>query len=449
MMKKAFSFSHILFASFLLIALVILSSTLILEHFVFDNTFGNYLQDQTISEDLDWVSFIEETLTAGSDPTFDLQRAAMMDDLQFTFLDESGNIIGLIDSNSMGMGHMQRDHLTLIERDYPLENTPFAMVRIGRPENTILSLPEANFRKNLNQGYVLIGLFSLIFAGFIALWLSRRVSKPIQSLEHYADSITNQNWNEQPPSASSLKEVASLRDSLIHLSTRLQVQNQLRRQLTTNMSHELRTPLNVLLNQIEAIHDGVLPLTPERSNSLIQEIHRLSRLVAQIEDLNDLEQKPETISKPFNLSKTLREVSNAYLSLFKERRISFAAEVSDSLEINSQEDTIRQILFNLLENALRYTPESGQVKLEARKENQEILITIQDNGTGIPEGALPHIFDRFYRVDPARAKETGGSGLGLSIVKELLNTIQGTITCESRVGKGTVFHIRLPLELLH
>lgn len=448
-MKKIYSFSRILFGSFLLISLIILSSALLLEHFIFDNTFGGYLQDQSISDDLDWVSFIETSLAAGNDPTFDLQRAAMMNDLRFTFLDESGNIVGSIDSNSMGMGHMQRDHLPLIDRDYPLKNTPFAMVRIGRPENTILSLPETNFRKKLNQGYLFIGLFSFLLAGAIAYWLSQRVSKPIQALEHYADSIANQNWNIQAPSTSSLKEIASLRESLLHLSTRLQAQNDLRQQLTTNMSHELRTPLNVLLNQIEAIHDGLLPLTRERSNSLIQEVHRLSRMVSQIEHLNNLEQKIERRFEPVNLAIVLHELAEAYRPLFKNRNISFEIDSPDSLVVNTQEDTIRQILFNLLENALRYTPESGEVTLEARRETHELLITVQDNGIGIPESALPHIFDRFYRVDPARAKETGGSGLGLSIVKELLNTIQGTITCESQLDEGTRFTIRLPIDPLH
>ncbi len=448
-MKKAFSFSRILFSAFLLIAIIILSSALILEHFIFTQTFGDYLQDQTISEDLDWVSFIETTLAAGNDPTLDLQRAAMMNDLRFTFLDEAGNIVGVIDSSSMGMGHMQRDPQILAERDYLLQTTPFSTIRIGRPKNTVLSLPESRFRNALNQGYFFIGLFSFVLAGSIALWLSRRVSKPIQSLEHYADSITNQNWDEQPPASSSLKEISSLRESLIHLSSRLKAQNQLRQQLTTNMSHELRTPLNVLLNQIEAIHDGILPLTPERSNSLIQEVHRLSRMVSQIEHLNNLEQKIETVFEPVNLATVLHELSEAYRPLFEERKISFEIDSPDSLVFNTQEDTIRQILFNLLENALRYTSDSGRVQVSAKRENQEVQITVQDNGIGIPEEALPHIFDRFYRVDPARAKESGGSGLGLSIVKELLQTLSGTIACESRIHEGTLFTIRLPIEPLH
>ncbi|BES66802.1 HAMP domain-containing sensor histidine kinase [Gottschalkiaceae bacterium SANA] len=448
-MKKNFSFSRILFSAFLLIAIIILSSALILEHSIFTQTFGDYLQDQSISEDLDWVSFIETSLAAGNDPTLNLQRAAMMNDLRFTFLDESGTIVGLIDSSSMGMGHMQGDTLNLIDREYPLENTIFAKVRIGRPETAILSLPEASFRKNLNQGYLLIGIFSFLLAGVIAYWLSQRVSKPIQSLEHYANSIANQNWDEQPPASSSLKEVSSLRESLIHLSSRLKAQNDLRQQLTTNMSHELRTPLNVLLNQIEAIHDGILPLTPERSNSLIQEVHRLSRMVSQIEHLNNLEQKIEKRFEPVNLAVVLHELAEAYRPLFEERKILFEIDSPDSLVINTQEDTIRQILFNLLENALRYTSESGHVHVSAKKENQEIQITIHDNGIGIPEEALPHIFDRFYRVDPARAKETGGSGLGLSIVKELLQTINGTITCESQIHIGTKFTIRLPIKSLH
>ena len=448
-MKKTFSFSKILFSAFLLIAIIILSSALILEHFIFSQTFGDYLYDQSISEDLNWVSFIETSLAAENDPSLDLQRAAMMNNLRFTFLDESGIIVGVIDSSSMGMGHMQRDPLNLIDREYPLEDTFFAKVRIGRPEATILSLPEATFRKKLNQGYLLIGAFSFLLAGAIALWLSQRVSKPIQSLEQYADSITNQEWNEHPPASSSLKEISSLRESLIDLSSRLKAQNQLRQQLTTNMSHELRTPLNVLLNQIEAIHDGLLPLTPERSNSLIQEVHRLSRMVSQIEHLNNLEQKIETVFEPVNLSSVLHELAEAYRPLFEENKISLEIDSPDSLVVNTQEDTIRQILFNLLENALRYTSDPGHVRISAKRENQEVQITILDNGIGIPEEALPHIFDRFYRVDPARAKETGGSGLGLSIVKELLQTLNGTITCKSQIHEGTLFTIRLPIKSLH
>lgn len=444
MMRKKTSFTRLLFFTFLLLIALVLSSTLLMETVIFDRSFGNYLEDQSILDDQAWVSFIDRSFLSNQDPSFDLQRAAMMNDLTFTFLDEHGDIIVEIDSSTMGMGHMRRKENVQIERDYRLDNGPFASVRIGRSQNTFLSLPESNFRRNLIRGYLLIGLISLSFASLVALWFSRRVALPIQRLDRYAELIAQQNWTNAPMSASSVQEIASLQSSLKNLAVRLQAQDRLRRRLTTNMSHELRTPLSVLLNQLEAVYDGVLPLTQDRIASLVQEIHRLTRLVGRIEELNTLTANHTIEPDAFDLSKVFSQMADVYDPLFQKKQIAFELRIVRSLPMTSQEDAIRQILFNLLENALRYTNPGGKVILQAKKIDGLIELSIHDTGIGIPEDALPYIFDRFYRVDESRAKSTGGSGLGLSIVKELVEMLQGQITCVSEPGKGTSFRIELP-----
>lgn len=443
-MKKHYSFTRLLFLTFLLLIALVLSGTLLMESFIFNNTFGKYLEDQSVSEDLSWVSFIEASFTSNQDPSFDLQRASMMNELSFAFLDEDRNIIGQIDSSTMGMGHMHRDDTILIERDYPLEHGPFPFVRIGRPPNTVLDLPESTFKKNLTRGYLFIGSIGLGLATILAFWFSKRVALPIQRLEKYAESIAQQNWEFDPSNESSVLEIVSLRSSLENLSIRLQTQDRLRRRLTTNMSHELRTPLSVLLNQLEAVQDGVLPLTQERIASLVQEIHRLTRLVERIEDLNDLTAQRDQEIHNFDLAQVCAQLSDIYQPLFNKKTIAFEMRIARALPIRSHEDAIRQILFNLLENSLRYTQPGGKVKLTAEAKDHFILISVQDTGIGIPKEALPFIFDRFYRVDDSRTKSTGGSGLGLSIVKEMVEMLKGSITCESELGNGTIFIIQLP-----
>lgn len=443
-MKNKYSFTRHVFIAFLLLIFLVMLSTLLLQSFVFDNTFGKYLEDQSISEDLSWVSFIESSFASNQDPSFDLQRAAMMNELSFAFLDENGNIIGQIVSDMMGMGHMHTNDTILIERDYPLKSGPFSVVRIGRPPNTVLALPEATFKKNLTRGYFLIGFIALALASILAFWFSKRVAFPIQRLQKYAESIAQQNWESDQATESSVLEIHSLHSSLTNLAMRLQTQDRLRRRLTTDMSHELRTPLSVLLNQLEAVHDGVLPLTQERIASLVQEIHRLTRLVGRIEELNTLTAQKNKEVHAFDLTRVLAQMTNVYQPLFQKKEIAFETRIARDLQLVSQEDAIRQILFNLIENALRYTDRGGKVLLKAEKKDHFIHISIQDTGIGIPEESLPYIFDRFYRVDESRSQSTGGSGLGLSIVKELVEVLQGTITCESELEKGTIFSIQLP-----
>lgn len=220
----------------------------------------------------------------------------------------------------------------------------------------------------------------------------------------------------------------------------------LRRQMFADISHELRTPLTVLGSKLEMTLERNEPLDPVETAMLYDEVIRLKGLVQELQDLSKLE------AGQVVLNKTLIDFG-AYFSDFfvllaaeaEDRQITLTMEQSPSVKYcYADSQRLRQIVLNLVNNALRYTPEGGEVSLRAFEEGDYFVFEVEDNGVGISEDDLPYIFQRFYRADKSRDRATGGSGLGLAITKGFVEAHQGTITVRSTLGKGTIFTVRLP-----
>jgi two-component system phosphate regulon sensor histidine kinase PhoR len=238
---------------------------------------------------------------------------------------------------------------------------------------------------------------------------------------------------------------------VFHDDTELRRLERLRQEFVANVSHELKTPLAIIKACVETLIDGGvddpeyrdrflqrIADQAERLHTLILDLLRLARVESETEAF-DMEEHDlsQLIAKCFERRRTLAEGKHQTL------RSVFADDMGPAL-IWVDDEAVEQILDNLVDNALKYTPEGGTVEVGLRREVDQVVLEVRDTGIGIAEADLPRIFERFYRVDKARSRELGGTGLGLSIVKHLVQAMQGTITAESVVGQGSTFTIRFP-----
>jgi signal transduction histidine kinase len=224
--------------------------------------------------------------------------------------------------------------------------------------------------------------------------------------------------------------------------------NRQRRQLTADIAHDLRTPLTVIAGYIESMRDGVLKPTSERMTVIYSEIERLQKLVDDLKVLSMADSGELSLHRQ-NLApeELLKRAAELFSHAARRQKVGLEVQTDKDLPpIFVDEARMMQVLGNLVSNALRYTPARGKVTLGARSAGSEVVVTVTDNGSGIPADELPYIFDRFHRGDKSRHSDNGESGLGLAIVKALVESHGGRVWAESKPGEGTIVTMSFPDE---
>ena len=305
---------------------------------------------------------------------------------------------------------------------------------------------DIGFLDRVNIILLAVGFVALSAALLFGSFISGRISRPVSSAVRAAAEISRGNYRQRIEEPSNTLEIGQLTDAVNQMAGSLERQETLRQQMASDVAHELRTPLASLQSSLEAMIDGVWEASPARLESCHAEILRLGRLVGDLEKL-ELAEAGLTNLHPeeLDLAQLAQQIAHTFASEFQTKKVSLTFE-GDELRVWADADKIRQVLVNLLSNALKYTPAGGSVQLRLCDTGQGAEITVADNGPGIPEEDLPFIFERFYRADKSRNRMTGGSGLGLAIVKAIVEAHRGSIVAESAPGKGTVFTVLLPKE---
>lgn len=236
---------------------------------------------------------------------------------------------------------------------------------------------------------------------------------------------------------------------VFHDITAIRRLEKMRSEFVANVSHELKTPITSLRGFAETLLDGAMN-NPNTCREFLQIIHdeslRLQRLVSDILDLSRIESKLQLKWEKVPVDEIIESATKTVEEQIRKRELTLERVVPESFIVNVDKDRFRQILLNLLTNAMAYTPEGGKITVEARREAESWWVRVADTGIGIPEEDLPRIFERFYRVDKARSRESGGTGLGLAIVKHLVEVHRGEIQVNSRVGEGTEFKLIFPFK---
>jgi len=294
-------------------------------------------------------------------------------------------------------------------------------------------------------------IFPFAILGFILLLMTivwgmrslRRMSGPLDNLLEASSKVAEGDFSARveergPP------EVRALTRGFNSMAERLQVNDQQRRKMLADVSHELRTPITVIQGNVEGILDGLYPADEERLKSIMEETQVLSRLVDDLRTLALAESGALQLRRePVDLAELIRDAVAGFEAQAKEKEIRLELSLAEIEEINIDPQRVREVLMNLVSNALRYTPRDGWIKVgfteSASGDQKNVIIFVEDNGPGIESADLPHVFERFYK-----SSDSGGMGLGLSIAKYLVEAHGGKIWAESKVGTGTKISFTLP-----
>lgn len=286
------------------------------------------------------------------------------------------------------------------------------------------------------------------FALLIAYPVSRRLTAPLRELIPAIERLGRGEYGVQVPVTSS-DEYGTVARTFNAMSAQLRAHEEARRKLTADVAHELRTPLTILQGKLDLIQQSGEPVEPEALLPIQDELIRLTKLVEDLQQLSLAEAKKLPMEfAPTPVLPLLQRVADRVALDAEEKRITLEVTCSDPLPpVLMDANRMTQALLNLAANAVRYTPEGGSVKLHAGvlSESRLLQISISDTGIGIAPEHLPSLFDRFYRTDEARNRNSGGMGLGLAIAKQLVLNHGGDIHAESIPGAGTTFYVRLPL----
>jgi len=278
-------------------------------------------------------------------------------------------------------------------------------------------------------------------------FLVRNSLKPIRAISDQAERISSKNISERLPVVRTGDEIEKLSYSLNRMVDRLDESIQHISRFSADVSHELRTPLTIIRGELEELvgQKGLKPETKATVGDALEEIERLTQIVDQLLTISRLDAGQAGMEKSLlDLGSLARSTAEQMLLLVEESGIAVKYVIEDDVRVLGDSLRLKQVIVNLLDNALKYTPPGGQVRLEVESAGKHARLSVADNGIGIAEEALPHIFERFYRADKARTRSTGGTGLGLSIVQSIVAAHEGSVWVESAVGHGTRVVVELP-----
>jgi signal transduction histidine kinase len=297
----------------------------------------------------------------------------------------------------------------------------------------------------IGSNFIRTGILAGVLAILLTFVISRRILSPVKALTKATRQFGKGDFS-QRVKYKGKGELGELSSSFNSMADNLEQTQRLRRNMVADVAHELRTPLSNLKGYLEAISDGVVQPDATTIHSLNEEAATLSHLVEDLQELSlsdagELKMK----AQPEDITRLIKETITAIQPKAADKNLSLTSDLPETLTpVNIDSHRIKQVLYNLLDNAIAHTGRDGRITVTAREHDKLVEVSVADTGEGIPPADLPLIFERFYRVDKSRTRATGGTGLGLTIAKRLVEAHGGTIKVESKVGQGSTFTFSLP-----
>lgn len=305
---------------------------------------------------------------------------------------------------------------------------------------------ELVFLDIVNKIILGIGVLLILASTIMGFIISRSITRPINKLMTKAKYISKGEYDKKIEINTDILEINDLINSINNLSQSIKEQENIRKRLTGDISHELKTPLTNIQSHLEAMIDGIWEPTEERLLSVKEEAERLSSLVSDMQKLNKYDESSIKLKKDnVNISDIICFVIFQFSNLAKSKNIKIEYE-KKNINLYCDKDKITQALVNILSNAISYSNEGSTIFIEEKLKDNKVIISIEDQGIGISEEDLKYVFERFYRADKSRTRATGGTGIGLTIVKSIVSSHGGEVKLESKLGEGSKFTIILPKE---
>jgi len=323
---------------------------------------------------------------------------------------------------------------------------PIGVLYINPLGSAESSASAATFLGSVNRSLWLAVAAASVAAVLLTLFLSHRILVPVQALTAAARRMERGDLSQRVEVRSN-DEIGQLAHAFNAMADSLDRLEQLRRHMISDVAHELRTPLANIRGYLEALRDRVVEPSPELVDSLYEEAMLLSRLVDDLQELALAEAgQLRLVRQPVDLAEVVQQAVHSFQPQADAKRLAIETELPPGLPpVYADRQRVGQVLRNLLRNAVAYTPAGGQITVSARQVGAELEVAVRDTGVGIAPEHLPYIFERFYRADRSRTRSTGGAGLGLTIVKQLVEAHGGCVRVESQVGAGSTFIFTLPV----
>jgi len=392
--------------------------------YVFYSDTGNWTNVQSVVRDTARVSGTRIILVASNGTVVGDSKGGELLGTNYTNTDSSGNPLDLVwNQELVGTAYI-----------------------ISDPAAEPYVAPFLRLSASINRSLILGGSLAVGIALVLIFFLSRRITSPIDVLSRAVRRLGQGDLSLRVKIEGE-GEVATLAQAFNTMAADLENNEQLRRNLIADVAHELRTPLSNIKGYLEAIRDHVMKPDTATIQSLNEEAALLSRLVNELQELSLAEaDELKLVYQSENVDRLVKQAVAHWQPQLERKEISLSLDLPDNLpRANIDWQRVNQVMHNLLENAVAHTGRGGTITVAAVKQGNWVEISVSDTGEGIPAADLPNIFERFYRVDRSRARATGGSGLGLTIAKRLVEAHGGEITVHSELGKGSRFSFTLPI----
>lgn len=323
------------------------------------------------------------------------------------------------------------------------------LVDEGRLEGIIYTYVTVDSIKEVLQEFAYKWLAAALIFVIAAIilgtkWL-KRLYKPIKEIEEAAKKVSDGDYSIKVK-VNSRDEIGNLAAAFNEMANSIYLEETKKREFIENVSHELRTPLSYVTGYTQAILDDVVKGEDQHKylTLILSESNRLEKLVTNLMDLAKMNNEKLVNQVPIAFAQFLEDFFEQYSLKMKERGFPLSLTLDPDSIIIADESQLKQILNNVLDNAMNYSPVGGVIRVQLTNEREQVILKITDSGIGIPKEDIPHVMDRFYRVNKARSRFDGGTGLGLAIVKQMVVLQKGTVTIESEAGKGTTVRLSFP-----
>ncbi len=452
-----------LILSYLTISLILVVFLLFFARTTVNREFENYVKgnlERNSSEIAEQAGIIYKSYHTGQ--AYELYRRlgeyAVSKGLVLSIEDEQGNLVWCMDCEDpdhcqmmlSGMEHnMNRIYQGFsgeyAESVYPIDvgDNRVGTVVLGYYGPFYYDNLDVQFLTLLNRGFIIAAAGALAVSVLLGLFMAGRISGPVKKVIRKTKEIEGGNYDALIEETSNTVEMEQLIGSVNTLAATLDRQKELRRRLAQDYAHEFRTPLAALQSNLEAMVDGIWEPTGERLLGLEEEVQRLTRMVGELDYLVEVEANVAIERTSFDVLEMI-QVNLANFESEIHRKQLQADVHGQTFQMYADRDKMGQVIINLLSNAIKYTASGGKIDIRISQSSKNNIIEVCDNGIGISPEDLPDIFEHLYRADRSRAADTGGSGIGLAVVKAIVEAHEGTVTAKSEEGRGSRFIITIP-----